>query len=84
VHYSSHSLIPYLDLAAKNGLSAIQMWQRDLSHLPPVTNSFAKPKLLSCRAKIFVTIQVTIRTLLGLSTLVVQSYRHSRTKASGR
>jgi hypothetical protein len=34
VHYSSHTLTPYLEQAVKNGLSAIQVWQRDKSDGP--------------------------------------------------
>jgi hypothetical protein len=34
VHYSSHTLAPYVEQAVKNNLSAIQVWQRDLSDGP--------------------------------------------------
>lgn len=34
VHYSSHTLIPYLEEAVKNGFSAIQVWQRGKSDGP--------------------------------------------------
>lgn len=34
VHYSSHTLTPYLEQAVKNGLSAIQVWKRGLSDGP--------------------------------------------------
>lgn len=34
VHYSSHTLTPYLEQAAQHNLSAIQVWQRDKSDGP--------------------------------------------------